>query len=60
MLKKVQESMDMLRREGKIKKKNKLLGMKNKIYEIKITPNRIKNRISFTEEKVSKLINTGI
>ena len=34
--------------------------MRNKIYEIKTIPNEIKNRISFTEEKVSELINRAM
>lgn len=36
------------------------IGLKNKVYEIQIPPNAVKNRKSFTEEKVTELINTAI
>lgn len=52
--------MNILEREMENFKKIKFLGMRNKIHEIKTTPNEIKNRISFTEEKVSELINRAM
>ena len=51
--------MNVLEKEiEKSKRKNKFLGIRNKIYEIQIAPNEIKNRISFTA--VSEFTNIAV